>query len=54
MCGKGPADSFTALLINRMTAVLHFMEKTTLRGGSSEDTLDEDAYVSPVRQVEGQ
>lgn len=54
VCGKGPAGSFTALLINRMTAVLHCMEKTALRGGSSEDTLDEDACVSPVRQLEGQ
>lgn len=54
VCGKGPAGSFTALLINRITAVLPFMENTTLRGESSGDMLDEDACISPVRQLEGQ
>lgn len=54
MCGKGPAGSFTALLVNRITAVLPFMENTTLRGESAGDMLDEDACVSPVRQLEGQ
>lgn len=54
VCGKGPASSFTAVLVNRITAVLPFMENTTLRGESSGDTLDEDACISPVRQLEGQ
>ena len=34
VCEKGPAGSFTALLVNRITAVLPFMENTTLRGES--------------------
>lgn len=54
VCGKGQAGSFTALLINRIIVVLPFMENTTLRGESSGDTSDEDACVSPVRQLEVQ
>lgn len=54
VCGKGPAGSFTAPLVNRVTTVLPFMENTTLRGESSGNALDEDACVSPVRQLEGQ
>lgn len=54
VCGKGPAGSFTALLINRTTVVLPFMENTALRSESSGETLDANACVSPVRQLEGQ